>query len=62
MFSSGQLIFAGFFVVVFAIIIISTYKKDKKLHRKNYKGVKWVALGFLIFLILLFIIKYFLKN
>jgi len=62
MFSSGQLIFAGVFVVVFGAIIVFAYRKDKKLHFKNYKGVKIVALTFLIFLIFLFVIKYFLKN
>jgi cytochrome bd-type quinol oxidase subunit 1 len=62
MFSSGQLIFAGLFVVVFVTIIILSYKRDKNLHLKNYKGVKWIALTFLIFIILLFIIKYYLKN
>ncbi len=62
MFSTGQLIFALLFVLVFAVIIILSYKKDKKLHAKNYQGVKWVGVFFLIFLILLFCIKYLLKN
>jgi Mn2+/Fe2+ NRAMP family transporter len=62
MFSTGQLIFAAFFVVSFAIIIFLTYKKDKKLHSKNYKGVKWVGIVFIVFIILLFVIKEWLKN
>lgn len=62
MFSSGQLIFGALFAIVFITIIVFTYKKDLKLHQKNYKGVKWVAFFFLIFLASLFIIKYFLKN
>ena len=62
MFSTGQLIFAGLFVVVFTAIIVFAYQKDKKLHLKNYKGVKFIAATFLIFLILLFVIKYVLKN
>jgi len=62
MFSTGQLIFAGLFVVVFAIIISISYKKDKKLHKKNYQGVKWVGIFFIIFLLLLLLIKYLLKN
>ncbi len=61
MFSTGQLIFAALFALGFITIIIVSYKKDKKLHLKNYKGVKWVALTFVIFLILLFVIKYLLK-
>ncbi len=62
MFSKGQLIFAGLFAIVFAVVIILTYKKDKKLHLKNYKGVKWVGLSFIIFVIILFIIRTLLKN
>lgn len=62
MFSNGQLVFALLFIVVFAIIISYSYKKDKKLHLKNYKGVKWVGISFIIFLVILFCIKYLLKN
>lgn len=62
MFSTGQLVFASLFVIVFAIIIFLTYKRDKKLHNKNYKGVKWIGLFFITFVIILFIIKYVLKN
>ncbi len=62
MFSTGQLIFAAIFFVAFIAIIVLSYKKDKKLHRKNYKGVIWILFSFVFFLILLFLIKYFLKN
>ncbi len=62
MFSTGQLIFAAVFAISFAIIIGYSYKKDKNLHAKNYKGVKWIAFGFLIFILFLFIIKNFLNN
>lgn len=60
MFSQGQLFFAGFFVVAFVIIIIISYRKDLKLHKKYYKGSLYVLLGFLIFIGLLFVIKKFL--
>lgn len=62
MFTTGQLIFALFFVLAFTILIILAYRKDKKLHLKNYKGSIWVLVGFISFIIILFIIKYFLKN
>jgi len=62
MFSSGQLIFGVLFAIVFMVIIILSYKKDFKLHQKNYKGVKWVGIFFAIFIITLFVIKFFLKN
>lgn len=58
MFSKGQLIFAILFAVVFGVVIFSSYRKDKRLHTKNYKGVKWVAIGFLLFISLLFGIKF----
>lgn len=62
MFSTGQIIFALLFVVVFIAVIASMYRKDKNLHQKNYKGVKWVLITFIAFVIILFIIKYLLKN
>ncbi|ALM07646.1 membrane protein [Sediminicola sp. YIK13] len=62
MFSNGQLIFAASFVIVFIGVMIFSYKKDKQLHLKNYKGVKWIGITFITFIIILFIIKYLLKN
>jgi len=61
MFSTGQLVFAALFAVSFIAIIVFSYIKDKKLHAKNYKGVKWVAITFAIFLVILFCIKFMLK-
>jgi hypothetical protein len=57
MFSTNQLIFAGFFVVVFVGVMIYSYRKDKKLHSTFYKGSFWILLGFLAFIGLLFVIK-----
>ena len=62
MFSTGQTIFALAFAVVFVIVIVLSYRKDKKWHAKNYKGVKWVAISFITFILVLFCIKYLLKN
>ncbi len=62
MFSNGQIIFAALFAVVFVTVIVFMYKKDKKIHSHNYKGVKWVGILFIIFLAILFCIKYLLKN
>ncbi|RRQ49127.1 hypothetical protein DZC72_00380 [Maribacter algicola] len=62
MFSTGQIVFAILFAVTFFIITIFMYKKDLKLHQKNYKGVKWVGIFFILFIIILFCIKYLLKN
>ncbi len=62
MFSRGQLTFGALFFVVFVIIIVFMYRKDKNLHLKNYKGVKWVLVGFLSFFALLLCIKFLLKS
>lgn len=60
MFTDGQLYFAGFFVVAFLAIMIFSYRKDVKLHRKYYRGSLFILLGFLIFIGLLFVLKKFL--
>ncbi len=62
MFSTGQLVFAILFVVAFTIFMVISYRKDIKLHRKNYKGSIWVLISFVFFIIVLFLIKHFLKN
>ncbi len=61
MFSTGQWIFAICFLIAFTLIIIFTYTKDKKLHAKNFRGVKWVGIFFILFIIILFCIKFFFK-
>lgn len=61
MFSTGQIVFAGIFFTVFIAVIIYSYRKDLKLHKANYKGVKYVVIGFLVFIVLLFVLKEFLK-
>jgi len=62
MFSQGQIIFAICFFVAFVILMIFMYGKDKLLHQKNYKGVKWILVGFFAFFLLLLAIKFGLKK
>ena len=62
MFSTGQLIFAILFALVFLFIIIGAYRRDRRQHRKNFNGVKWIILAFATFIIILFLIKYVLKE
>ncbi|MFY8180670.1 MAG: hypothetical protein ACOVLG_02755 [Flavobacterium sp.] len=62
MFTTGQWVFAGFFVVAFVIAMIYAYGKDKALHNKFYKGNYKILLGFFGFILLLFLIKIFLKH
>ena len=49
MFSSGQMIFAIFFVIAFSIIITYMYRKDIKFLKNTYRGVHWVLIGFIVF-------------
>jgi len=62
MFSTGQLIFALLFFCAFAIIIFFSYKKDKKLHKKYYKGSFWILIGFIAFVLLLAMLKMYLRD
>ncbi|GAB5400499.1 MAG: hypothetical protein Aureis2KO_20840 [Aureisphaera sp.] len=57
MLSTGQLIFAICFVVAFVVIMVISYRKDKKLHTKQYKGSIWILIGFLVFVGLLLAAK-----
>ncbi len=62
MFSTGQLIFALFFVVAFIIVMIFSYRKDKQLHQKYFKGSKWILVGFILFVLFLLAAKLLLKD
>ncbi|MAY23248.1 MAG: hypothetical protein CMC74_10750 [Flavobacteriaceae bacterium] len=62
MFSTGQLIFAILFILSFVALMIFSYRKDKKLHRKHFKGSFWILVGFLFFIGLLILAKVLLKG
>lgn len=57
MFTTGQLIFAVSFFVVFIILMVYSYRGDKKLHKKHYKRNVWVLIAFILFVIFLVILK-----
>jgi hypothetical protein len=57
MFSKGQLIFAILFVIAFVFAMIIAYKRDKVMHNQFYKGNYKILIGFIAFVILLFLIK-----
>jgi O-antigen/teichoic acid export membrane protein len=50
MFSKGQLIFAVIFLIAFTILMIWSYRKDIKIHKKHYKNTFIVLIA--IFLII----------
>tara|TARA_R110000850_G_C9996309_1_gene468283 strand:+ start:7929 stop:8117 length:189 start_codon:yes stop_codon:yes gene_type:complete len=62
MFTSGQWVVAIIFVIAFVILMIYSYRKDKALHKKHYKGAFWVLVGFIGFILFLFFIKFFIKG
>ncbi len=62
MFTTGQLIFAICFVIAFVIIMVFAYKRDKKLHKKHFRGSLWILVGFLVFVGLLLLAKWLLKQ
>ncbi|MFI8378719.1 hypothetical protein [Leeuwenhoekiella sp. NPDC079379] len=62
MFSTGQLIFAALFFVAFVAFVFMSYRKDSKLHKKEYKGSYWILIGFIGFVLILFAIKLYLKE
>lgn len=62
MFTTGQTIFAILFLISFIIIMVIMYRKDIPMHKVYYKNVKWILFGFLLFIIFLFIVKYYMKE
>jgi len=62
MFSTNQLIFAVIFFIAFVVVMIFSYRKDKKLHKKYYKGTIWILVGFLVFVGILLLVKILLKG
>ena len=62
MFSQGQWLFAGLFFVSFIVAMIYAYRKDANLHKIFYKGNYKILIGFLIFIVILFLIKVFFKR
>lgn len=62
MFTTGQKVFAIIFFILFVVVAVIMYRKDKTLHREHYKGAYKVLIGFLLFIAFLFLMKYVLKR
>lgn len=62
MFSTKQLIFAICFFVAFVILMIFSYRRDRKLYKKQYKGTIWILVGFIVFVLLLLGVKLYLRG
>lgn len=63
MFTTGRIIFIIFFVLAFVILMIFSYRKDSKNHKRFYKnaGVKVAIYGTLVIAIFV-ILRYFTSN
>lgn len=53
--------FALFFIVAFTAAMVWVYRSDRRTTKKQYKGVGWVLLAFVSFVIILFLLKYILS-
>jgi hypothetical protein len=62
MFSFGQLIFGICFFIVFVMIVILSYKADKKQQPQYFKGSYKILVGFLIAFSLLLLVKFITKQ
>jgi hypothetical protein len=62
MFSSGQKLFALFFFIAFAVVLVWSYRKDIKLHKIYYKKVWVVGLGIVLVIALFAIITFILHE
>ncbi len=62
MFSTGQWVFAALFLVSFILVMVFAYRKDIQIHKKFYKGSYKVLFAFILFILILFLIKVFFKR
>ena len=62
MFSQGQVIFGILFFIAFVIAAVYSYRKDIQVHKTFYKGNYKILLGFIGFIVILFLIKVFFKR
>ena len=62
MFSTGQLVFAVAFIIVFVTVLFFVYRKDVVVHKKYYKGTYRILIAFLAFIAVLFAIKLLTKD
>jgi hypothetical protein len=50
------------FAISFVVAIVMAFKKERAQHQKNFKGVLKLLLGFILFIVLLFVLKTYLKS
>jgi len=58
MFSKGQLIFAACFVIAFILLMIWSYRKDIKIHKKYYKNTFIVLIAIFLIIVIFTLITF----
>jgi hypothetical protein len=56
MFSTGRIVFIACFVAAFVIMLVWSYRKEKKLNKVHFKHTYKVLLALIVLLILQFLI------
>ena len=62
MFSKAQQLFGLFFVIIFAIALVWSYRKDLKIHKRYYKNVWIIGVSILIIFFLFRTITYYIHD
>lgn len=62
MFTKGQLIFAAIAIFVFFIVMLFSYRSDKKRDKSYFKNSYLVLIAFILFMGFLFFIKMYFEG
>jgi len=62
MFSKAQQLFGLFFVIIFAIALVWSYRKDLKIHKRYYKNVWIIGVSILLIFFLFRAITYYIHD
>lgn len=55
--TTGHWVFAGIFLLIFIVYLVWSYRKDLKLHKMQYGGSSYVAIGIVVILFALYFLK-----
>ncbi len=58
MFSKGQLIFAAIFTIAFVILMVWSYKKDIKIHKRHYKNTYILVIAIFLIIVIFALITF----
>ncbi len=55
--TTGHWIFAGISILVFIGVLIWSYRKDQKIHKKHYEGAFKLTVFIIVLIFIIFIFK-----